>query len=919
MMSVGSSSKKNAAGASTRGKNTRRDEKQLLTPLRTKLRVPPLRSAWISRPRLDKRMDEGFERKLTLISAPAGSGKTTLLVDWIHNHNIPAAWFSVNKGDNDPLHFITYVIRGLQSLESGAGAAALTMLQSPQPPPIEPILINLINDMVQLPDDIALVLDDYHLIDARPIHDLIVFLLENLPEQMHMIIATRSDPPLPLLARLRGQNQLTELRAADLNFTAIETASLFNESMNLQLPARDIQLLEKRTEGWAAGLQLAALSLKGSKDPAAFLRAFKGDNRYIADYLTEEVLNRQPEDLRQFLLQTSILERLCGPLCDAVTGQVNSQHVLRMMEEANLFVIPLDDERTWYRYHHLFADLLAQRLRTQQRDRVLELHSRASQWLTDSGFKSDAVDHAFLAEDYARAVDLIEEIAEIDWDRARESRLLQWFKKMPHEYIDANPKLCIFYARELFKSGYIDDTEKRLQAAEQMLESTATGELDKAGLRGRIAVIRAYMSTRTGDLERTIDFSSQALELLPQGDLNWRSVAATLLGMGYGTGKLVEAQRAFFEAMKISKAAGNIYYHIFAGSCLGSIMFRRGMLKEAKDLSRQLLDLAIENGIEQTGIAGSLYGSLGNILCEWNDLVEGIRLLNKGIELSEQGCDPVILASCQIGLVRALMYRMDLAGALKLIDEITELAGNFALPPWIMSPLSAFKVFILLATGDLNAAVKWAQESGLRVDDKISNLYQLEYLTLAHILIAQNKLDDADRLLIRLMESARAGDHVYMMIEMRLCRLTIFTLKADTAAALAELKLALALAEPGKCIMIFVSKGPHVAQLLEEILAVKKRDHDAAKEGFSFAYAQKIASAFKAAAPPKMDDLMDPISDRELEVLRLIAAGLSNKEIADKLFISLNTVKTHTKNINSKLDVNSRIRAVARAKELGLL
>jgi LuxR family maltose regulon positive regulatory protein len=744
------------------------------------------------------------------------------------------------------------------------------------------------------------------------------FLLESLPEQMHIVIATRSDPPLPL-ARVRSQNLLTELRAADLSFSTDETANFFKQSVNLQLSSRDIQLLETRTEGWAAGLQLAALSLQGRKDPSDFIQGFKGDNRYIADYLTEEVLSRQPGHLRNFLLQTSILGRLSGPLCDAVTDQENSRQVLNTLEKANLFVIPLDDERCWYRYHHLFADLLEQRLRTQQGNLVPELHRRASQWFAENDFKNEAVDHAFFAQDYARAVQLIEEIAEIDWDRARESRLLRWLKKLPVEQIDTNPKLCIFYARELFKSGYLDDAEKRLQAAEQMLDSTSFSDLKEEGLQGRIAVIRAFISTRTEDLSRTIYFSSEALKLLPKRDLNWRSVAATMLGFGYGSDKLVEAQQAFSEAMKISKAAGNVYYHIFAGSCLGSVMLKRGKFKEAKDFSRQLLSLAIENGIEQTGIVGSLYGNLGTILCEWNDLDEGIRLINKGIELSEQGRDPVIVAICQASLLRAFMYRMDLAGALKLMENINERTRNFALPPWIANSISALNVFCWLGSGNLNAALQWAQERGLSFDDKPDALHEVEYIALAHILIAQNKLDEADRLLQRLIENAKTGDRVYMMIEMRLWRVLIFKLKADTAAALAELKLALSLAEPGGFIMIFVSKGKPVADLLDEIVAVKKRDHDAAKAGFSLSYAQKILSVFKAVTPPKIEGLMDPISERELEVLHLIAAGLSNREIAEKLFISLNTVKTHTKNINSKLDVNSRIKAVARAKELGLL
>jgi LuxR family maltose regulon positive regulatory protein len=863
-------------------------------------------------------MDEGFARKFTLISAPAGFGKTTLLVEWIHRNKKPVAWFSVDKKDNDPMHFLTYIIAGLQTLETAIGKAALTLIHSPQPPPIESILINLINDISRFPTDATLVLDDYHAVDVKPIHDLISFLLDHLPEHMHLVMATRSDPPL-LLARLRSQNQLTELRAADLSFTADETADLFTKGLNLQLSADDIQLLETRTEGWIAGLQLAGLSLHGRKDPSNFLKAFKGDHRYIADYLTEEVLNRQPEQLRNFLLQTSILERLSESLCDAVTQQNNSRQMLNTLENANMFVIPLDEERCWYRYHHLFADLLAQRLRTEQGDRVSDLHRRASQWFAENGFKNEAVDHALAAQDYNLAVQLIEEVAEIDWDRARESRILNWVKKLPDEKLDTNPKLCIFYARELFKSGYLDEAEKRLQAAEQMLESTSVSDRNKEGLLGRIAVIRAYMSTRTGDFSRTILLSSQALKLLPTRDLNWRSVAATTLGMGYGPDKLVESQQAYLEAMEISKAAGNIYYHIFAGSCLGAVMRGRGQLKEARDFCQKLLNLAIDNGIEQTGIVGSVYANLGIIFCEWNDLDEGIRLINKGIELSELGRDPVIVATCQVTLLRALMYRMDLAGAIKLMEDINERAGNFVLPPWITKTISALNVFFWLGSGNLDAALQWVQERGLNIDDKLDGLNEVEYIALAHILITQNKLDEADRLLQRLIENAKAGDRLYMMIEMRLMRVMIFYAKQDTAAALAELKLALSLAEPGGFIMILVSKGKPVAELLEEIVAVKKRDHDPAIAGFSLSFAKKLLSAFKAATPPKIEGLMDPISERELEVLRLIAAGLSNREIADKLFISLNTVKTHTKNINSKLNVNSRTKAITRAKELGLL
>jgi len=893
-----------------------------LSLLKTKLFVPPPRSNWIKRRHLLKRMDEGFVRKFTLISAPAGFGKTTLLVDWVLSQKKPVAWFSVDKGDSDPLQFLTYVILGLQTLESAIGKSALTILQSPQPQPIEAILVNLINDLVRIQYDMALVLDDYHLVNTRQIHDLIEFLLENMPERMHLIMATREDPPLDPLARLRSQDQLLELRAADLSFSVEEIQSFFNKSLELHLTTNDIHLLETRTEGWIAGLQLVALSLRGREDPSSFLRQFKGDNRYIADYLTGEVLSRQPQQIRNFLTQTSILKHLSAPLCNAVTQQENSEQILLTLERANLFIVPLDDESCWYRYHQLFADLLQQRLHHNQKKLVTELHNRACQWHMKHGDKTEAVDHAFSAQNYVLAGQLIEEIAETDWDRSQESLLLFWLRKLPIEQLEDNPRLCIYYARELFKNGDLDNSEQKLQIAEQVLESSSIGASQKKELHGRIAVIRAYISSRTGNVPRIIQFSNRALELLPEKDAMWRGVAATTLGFAYswiGSGDLPKAQQAFSEAQRICQAGGNIYFNIFVRGCLGSILMMRGRMKQAKDVCELSLSLAKENGLLQTGIVGGLYSTLGMILCEWNDLEEGVHLIKRGVELSERGQDPVSVASCRINLVRASIYRGDFTTVSVEMENLNKSLISFRLPPWITNTIAAFNAFGFLHSGNFNAAMQWVAERKLSPDGELSNLHELEYIALAHALIAQNKLHEADRLFGRLLEHAEAGDRVYIMIELWLGRMLLYMAMQDDDAALGAMKTALALAEPGGLIMIFASKGKPVTDFLEKIVATKNQFSKDMEAVFSLSFARKILSVCKSVKPENAGDFLDPLSRRELEVLNLIAAGLSNKEISERLFISLNTVKTHTKNINSKLNANNRTRAIARAKELGFL
>ncbi|HSQ86513.1 MAG TPA: hypothetical protein VLM43_17515, partial [Desulfobacterales bacterium] len=524
-----------------------------------------------------ERLNKGVHHKLTLISAPAGFGKTTLLSDWISKSETPAAWISLDKGDNDPVHFVNYLIAALQDIQANIGKGILSLLQSPQQPPIESIMVDLIKEFADITNDCVLVLDDYHSIDIEKIHKIVEFLTDHLPPQLRLVIATRVDPPLPL-ARLRARTQLTELRVTDLSFTHDETSEFFNKMMNLALSSNDISILESRTEGWIAGLQLAALSMKGRQDIPDFIKTFAGDDRHIVDYLAEEVLNHQSEQIQNFLLQTSILNRLSGSLCDFVTNQKDSQKRLAELERANLFILPLDNKRRWYRYHHLFADLLQQRLHQTNSALVPELHCRASEWYELNKLRKEAIEHALMAEDFKRAARLVEELSEIIWQRGEPIRLFQWIKALPDEYLISKPNLCIFCAWDLVDKGQHQSAERSLQLSERAVdsiyneksikpkdESTKQHSITKRELQGRIAAIRAYMATSTGDMQSIVKFSEQALKCLHKGDSAWRASVAISLGIAHTfKGDVVPAIKALSEAVAASKAAGNVHLYLVA-------------------------------------------------------------------------------------------------------------------------------------------------------------------------------------------------------------------------------------------------------------------------------------------------------------------------------------------------------------------
>jgi LuxR family maltose regulon positive regulatory protein len=948
------------------------------TPLlQTKLHIPATRSELVSRPRLLGLLNAAVQRKLTLLSAPAGFGKTTLVSEWVNDFRsakgglpssaaeecptaVRCAWLSLDESDNDPTRFLSYLLAALRSIQPRIGKGLLGAMPSPQPPLAEVSLITLINDIDAVPSRMILVLDDYHLIEAQSIHDALSFLLEHLPPRMHLLLATREDPPLPL-ARLRARGQSTELRAADLKFTFSEAAEFLNQMMGLDLAAEEVAALERRTEGWIAGLQLAALSMQGCKDTASLIRSFAGSHRFVLDYLVDEVLQQQSGSVQTFLLETAILDRLTGSLCDTVrfgqakspssseqaaassdgtaassartdvSSQDSAQAILEMLEHANLFIVPLDDERRWYRYHRLFADLLRLRLHQTQPERPPILHRRASKWYEGKGLVDEAIDHALRGRDYERAAHLIEDQFGENYERGDQATLRRWLAELPEELVSFRPELCILQAWNLFTSGQLEAADRSLQVAERMLDATADREevtprdrdqLSEPGRRklaGRVAAIRAFLASYGGDTPATIRYARQALEYLPEQEMPWRSAALITLGDAYASqGQMLAAHEARSDALVIGRASGDTYVLTIVSLRLAEILRQQGKLHQVIDICDRQLKRAVADGIEEAAVVGWLLGIWGEVLAELNDLDGALDRAKKGAKLAAAGGDVLYEVLSILCLVRVLFSRGDVAGAGNIVRSMEEAALEYEMPLWALPQLSAWQVRIWLAQGKLEIASRWARERELRPVKEPAYLYEMEHVALARILIAQGRLDEADRLLQRLLEAARAGGRSSRAIEILVLQALAAQSGGNAEQAMSVLEQALALAEPGDFIRVFADEGPAMARLL----------YQAATRGLASDYVPRLLAAFPAAEPElaaKPDtraaasELIEPLSNRELEVLELIAEGLTNAEIAARLYLSLNTVKGHCRSIYGKLAVHSRTQAVARARALGAL
>ena len=868
--------------------------------LQTKLHVPRLRPFLVPRPHLIKALNQGLAGKLTLISAPAGFGKTTLVSSWIdtlqtENATLPPlstqiAWLSLDKNDHVPARFLSYIIAALQRVDPHIGVSARSMLQA-SPLPVPTLLTALLNDIAARPDPLVLVLDDYHVIDAQPIDEALAFLLDHMPPQLHLVITTREDPNLPL-ARLRVRGQLTTVRASDLRFDLAEAAVFLRQTMGLDLSEDNIAALEARTEGWVAGLQLASISLQGRQhDAADFIDAFTGSHRFVLDYLVEEVLHRQSESVQRFLLQTSILDRLCGPLCDAVCLSTDGQATLEALDRANLFLIPLDDERRWYRYHHLFVEFLRQRLQQQYPNNIAEHEIRASEWYEDNGYEIEAFQHAVAANDVQRAERLVEGEGTPMHFRGAGAYVLNWLASLSKTELDASPSLWVIYASTLLFVGQHLAVEQKLQAAEAALQDS--GSDDKTtDLVGRIASLRATMAVIQNDVETIIAESLRAQKYLHPDNLIYRISATWALGVAYQfQGNRAAASRAFTKTISIG---GDSIYVIAATINLGNIQESDNQLTLAARTYENSLHLA---GDPPQPIACEGFLGLARIHYEWNELDAAEQYGQQCFQMTQQMDNVDSFVSYGIFLSRLMLARGDVPGAVTVLDEVEEFVhhNNFE---FRMSSVADAQVLALLREGSVEKAAQLARMHDLPFSQ-------------ARVHLAEGDSASALAILERLCQQAK--DQPDERLKVAVLQAIAYQANGELDKALQALGDALMLAEPDGFMRIFLGEGAVMAQLLSDAMA----------QGMMPGYVSKLLAVFEAEKQepdlPLPQALIDPLSERELEVLALVAAGLKNKEIAEQLFISLNTVLYHIKNIYDKLGVRKRTLAIIKARELDLL
>jgi LuxR family transcriptional regulator, maltose regulon positive regulatory protein len=931
--------------------------------LHTKFFIPPPRATRVTRPRLIEQLDEGLTRGLVLIAAPAGFGKTTLVGDWNTTHKPRLVWLALDQADNDPVRFATYLLAAFEQVHDDVDLFRnlRALLHSPQPPSLEAVLISIVNIFVQEPLPLVLVLDDYHVITLSALHEGLTFLLDHLPSGLRVILCTRADPPLPL-ARWRARGQLTELRALDLRFTTEEALTFLNQTMGLQLSDANVAALEARTEGWIAGLQLAALAMQpfrtaqgapgqlGSRDADTFVQTFAGSHRFIVDYLAEEVLQNQPEAIQQFLLQTSILGRLSGSLCDTVMERVDSQRMLETLERSNLFVLPLDETRAWYRYHHLFADLLRHRVQGQVA-LVSELHQRASKWYEHNGFVAEAIHHAFGAQDFERAAQLIEGDIETMMKRGEYVTLQQWLERLPVEQVRARPRLLLGHAWTLVLTHNLDAAETALLNAERVCETRISDPAAHANFLGEVAAIRSAIAYFRGDHVHSIELARQGLPNLSSENERVRGQVFYWLGQAHHRmGNLQDAINALTEAHRIGLAGGDTHTALRALTHLGHVRWMRGHFRAAMEIFEQTLALAARYGAQHLPILASVHYGLAVGLYDWNELESSVAHLQAAIERSQTAGMLLNVHSSMVTLAFALDAQGDSDGAFQMMLRASQLLSDARLSPGARDFYYYIQVLLWLKHGELAAAMEWAQNNDLPVTTFTPDT-ELGHLARARVLLAQTNFDAALELLSQLLAAAQVQERAYSVLMILVLQANVLYSSGARVQALTTLERALTLAEPEGYIRTIVDEGEPMRVLLSEFgrefggnqpqqLRMKNQvqvTHDVQTHRL-LAYVNKLLAAFPQSDPvgtpileiknsdvsraqglnaPEM--LFESLSERERQVLGLVAEGLSDREIAERIIVSTSTVKKHLLNIYSKLQVHSRTEALARAKKLSLL
>ncbi|MGD8622249.1 MAG: LuxR C-terminal-related transcriptional regulator, partial [Anaerolineales bacterium] len=858
--------------------------------------VPVPRGDLVRRQRLidllqdDLLVERSFGRKLTVISAPAGYGKTTLISQWLTEAPCPISWLTLEKGESDPTRFLSYLMAAVQSTAPQLGASATAMLAAPQQPPMEKILTTLINDLTAYSEPLLLVLDDYHVIQSQPVHEMVNFLLEHLPTNIHLVITSREDPPLPL-HRLQARRQSLGIRQSQLAFSSQEVLQFFKSTSDIRLSERQAAKLVRRTEGWVTGLQLAALSLRSAPNLDSFIESFTGSNRYIIDYLFEEVFDTQPDKVQRFLLQTAILNRICAELADAVTGGEESHNLLEQLEQANLFVVPMDQTRRWYRYHRLFADLLLNRLRATDRASEARLHARASQWFEEAGLITEAVEHALASEDWSRSATLIGQASDMFLKRGELLTLIDWFDKVPGALIYEYPDFGLSYAWALLLIGRFDEAEELLNHYESQAQATPE-------LLGQVATAQAYSARARGDNKKVIEKSELALQLLPENELTSRSTLAMNLGLVYWhVGRLRDAVPVLNEARQKAEIVDNHYAGLTAQIFLARTQASQGSLHQAE----KQLKKTLETGGDIPILVLSHY-DLSCIYYEWNELGKAWTHLDQGLEMCTRSGNREFQNGGHVLKAYLYMAQGNILGALSEVETSHALSHGFG--PATQARSMACHAEIALAMGDIETAANWVERMPERVG--AHSLYRFIDLTPIRLLLAQDKKAAARETLSDLLDQATSAGWGYASVAIRALAVRAAESEAEAVELLSE---ALVLSEPEGFIRTYVEVGGSMIPILKEV----------ARQGTLPDYVGKILDAYGTKGERTKLPLVEPLSDRELEVIRLLGAGLSNREIAEELVISIGTAKSHVHNICGKFGVRNRTEAAMRAKELDII